>query len=200
MIFLYDIKGRVFRMENQAIQMAQRYLRRFDQILGVMAYKMLSARPIDNITLYFIKCMVPHHQAAIYMCENLLQYSPYKPLEKIAQNIIIKQTEGIEQMREIARTTRGFKNTKMEVMNYTKQYLLITNNMLERMKNSPRSVNINLSFVGEMIPHHEGAIGMCHNLLQYRIDPRLQRVAESIIQEQSKGVEELKAVREILCK
>ena len=68
------------------------------------------------------------------------------------------------------------------------------------MKNSPRCVNINLDFVGEMIPHHEGAIQMCNNLLQYRIDPRLADVARTIIEEQSRGVKELEQIRRMLCK
>ena len=45
-----------------------------------------------------------------------------------------------------------------------------------------------------------GAISMCENLLQYRIDRRLRSVAETIIQEQSKGVKELMEVRKNLRK
>lgn len=187
-------------MENQEIEMAKRYLRKFDQILGVMANKMLSAIPINNITLYFIECMIPHHQAAIYMCNNLLKYTNYTPLQEIAEGIITMQTKGIEQMREIARTTSGYSNTHIEVNKYTEKYLSITKNMIKRMKDSPRCVNINLSFVNEMIPHHEGAIEMCHNLLHYRIDTRLIKVAENIIKEQSDGVVKLKEIKEALCK
>lgn len=46
-----------------------------------------------------------------------------------------------------------------------------------------------------MIPHHEGAISMCENLLQYRIDPRLKNVVVCMIEEQTKGVEELKKIQ-----
>ena len=79
-------------------------------------------------------------------------------------------------------------------------YTNITNEMIEKMKNSPRCYNINLDFVGEMIPHHEGAVKMCENLLQYYIDPRLKQVANTIIEEQSRGIEELKQIRQKLCK
>lgn len=67
--------------------------------------------------------------------------------------------------------------------------------MICRMRNSLRSNNINLNFVSEMIPHHEGAIKMCENLLKYKIDPRLEVVARDIISEQSEGVEELENIR-----
>lgn len=178
----------------------KKYLCRFDQILCQMANKMLSAKVIDNITIYFIECMIPHHQAAIYMCENLLEYTDYEPLQEIARGIIKTQTRGIEQMKEIAKTTSGFCNSRRDVQCYMKRYLAITKNMICRMKNSPRCININLNFVNEMIPHHEGAIAMCENLLQYCIDPRLKDVAETIIREQSEGVRQLKEVRECLCK
>ena len=49
-----------------------------------------------------------------------------------------------------------------------------------------------------MIPHHEGAIAMCENLLKYRIDPRLKGVADSIIEEQRQGVEEMKQIQKRL--
>lgn len=187
-------------MQDIRLLMTKEYLYRFDQILNNMGDQMLSANIINNITIDFIRCMIPHHEAAIYMCENLLKYTEYIPLIRIANGIIQMQTRGIKQMKEILKTTQGYNNTKEQVNNYMKKYLEITNTMLNRMKNSPRCANINLNFVGEMIPHHEGAIAMCENLLQYKIDPRLSNVAKTIIKEQSQGVKELNKVREILCK
>lgn len=180
-------------MQNSQVIRAKRYLFRFDQILNEMADKMLSQEVTSSITINFIKCMVPHHQAAIYM-------SRYQPLQEIAKNIIRVQTDGIEQMNEIARTTTNLYNQERDVNTYMAKYLEITKNMIERMKNSPRCININLNFVGEMIPHHEGAIAMCENLLQYRIDPRLRNVADAIIKEQSEGVEKLKEIQKRLCR
>jgi len=175
------------------------YFERFDEILQNMAREMLSQDVTDSITVNFIKCMIPHHQAAIYMCENLLKYTNYIPLQKIAENIIQMQTKGIKEMREILKTTKGYINSELDVMAYMNRYLIITNNMIDKMKNSPRCNNINLSFIGEMIPHHEGAIAMCNNLLRFSIDPRLKEVAESIIEEQSNGVRQMEEIRKNLC-
>ena len=175
------------------------YLERFDEILNQMGNKMLSRKPTNSITTTFIQCMIPHHQAAIYMCENLLNYTKYEPLKKIANNIIEMQTRGIEQMREIYNTTQGFNNFPKDIIEYYEKYLIITKHMIKQMNNAPRCENINLNFINEMIPHHEGAIDMCHNLLKYRIDPRLKNVAETIIREQSNGVEELKEIKRELC-
>lgn len=177
----------------------QKYLCRFDEILNQMENKMLCRSNVSDITLDFCECMIPHHQAAIYMCENLLKYTECEPLKKIACDIIETQTQGIKEMQEIAKTTCGFVNSQRDVNCYVSQYLSITRNMICRMRNSPQCQNINLSFIGEMIPHHEGAICMCQNLLQYCIDPRLEKIAKSIIKEQSEGVQHLKQVRCMIC-
>ena len=181
-------------------EMAKKYLFRYDEILDQMANEMLSQNITNNITIDFIECMIPHHQAAIYMCENLLKYIRYQALQEIAKDIIKNQTKGIEQMRKIRNTTSGFANSQRDVQCYIEKYLEITKSMILRMKNSPRCMNINLNFVNEMIPHHEGAIQMCKNLLQYCIDPRLKEVAMSIIKEQSKGVKQLKEIQRMLCR
>ncbi len=185
-------------MDYQDYLQVKNYLARFDEILNEMATKMLNPSLTNNITLDFIVCMVPHHQAAIYMSQNLLKYTNFEPLQNIANGIIKMQQRGIKQMEEIARTTKGYDNSKYDVNIYLQRYFEITNNMLARMQNSRRMMDINLDFVSEMIPHHEGAIQMCRNLLMYRIDPRLVQVANTIIQEQSKGVMELKEVEKEL--
>ena len=187
-------------MESQMVINAKRYLTEFDKILCNMADKMLSRNIIGNITIDFIECMIPHHQAAIYMCENLLRYPTYSSLKEIAEDIIRMQTKGIEQMREIKRTTCGYYSSNREVKTYITKYLSIVKNMVYKMKNSPRCIDINLNFVNEMIPHHEGAVEMCNNLLMYCIDPRLKDVAETIIREQSEGIRQLEEVRRSLCR
>lgn len=187
-------------MRCQRNQKVMKYLIRFDQIVDQMADKMLSVKFTNHITLNFIECMIPHHQAAIYMSENLLENTNYQPLQEIAKNMIKKQEAGIEQMREIARTTTSrFSNSPQDVKCYMEKYLEITKDMIDRMKNRPKYMNISLNFMNEMIPHHEGAMAMCKNLLPYYIDSRLKNVAESIIQEQSKGVSELEEIRRALC-
>lgn len=166
------------------------YLCKFNQILNEMETKMLCRNSVSDITLDFIECMIPHHQAAIDMCENLLKFTECEPLKQIACHII--ETQGIQQMQEIAKTTCGFANTQNDVNCYISRYLLITKNMICKMRNRAQCPNVNLSFIREMIPHHEGAICMCENLLKYCIDPRLEKVAKDIIKEQSQGIKELK--------
>lgn len=174
---------------------ANTYLMQYNKIVNNMAYEMLSIVPTQNITIDFIKCMIPHHMAAIYMCNNFLNYSKYPPLVEIIKKIINQQNEGIRNMEEILRTTPKYKNPKKQVQRYLSKYYEIVNNMVWMMRHSLKSNNIELDFINEMIPHHEGAIAMCKNLLQYPTDPRLISVANEIINEQTKGIKELKEIR-----
>ncbi len=171
-----------------------KYIRKFEEILCQMANKMTTRISVSDITLDFIECMIPHHQAAIYMCENLLEYTECEPLKKLACDIIETQTQGIKQMQEIAKTTCGFVNPQKDVNCYISQYFSIVKQMICKMKNSRECLNINVSFICEMIPHHQGAICMSENLLKYCIDPRLKELAEAIIKEQSQGIVQLKQI------
>lgn len=185
-------------MQNRQVIKARKYLCRYDEILNQMAEKMLSPEITNSITINFIKDMIPHHQAAIDMSENLLTYSTYEPLRQMAKKIIKMQTQEIAEMEEIARTTYGFQNMTQEVKKYIEKNFEIINHMIEKMKNTPRSIYINLNFTYEMIPHHEGAIAMCENLLNYRIDPRLKVMADDMMQEQTQGIQEMKKIQNIL--
>ena len=113
-------------MQNMQIVRAKKYLYRYDEIVNQMAEKMLSQNVTNCVTINFIECMIPHHQAAIYMSENLLEYTRYQPLQEIAKNIIKMQTEGMKQMEEICKTTYGFPNTQQVIENYRQKYLEIT--------------------------------------------------------------------------
>ena len=175
------------------------YLYRFNNILQEMACKMLAACPTNSITLDFITCMVPHHRAAIYMCENLLKYTMYEPLKEIANDIIKMQEKGIKEMLEVANTTDYLQSLKSDIFTYQNMYLGITRNMIYKMKSAPICNNIDLNFTNEMIPHHEGAVKMCENLLKYKIDPRLETIAKNIIMEQSEGIKKLEKIKKELC-
>ncbi|MBP3635637.1 MAG: DUF305 domain-containing protein [Bacilli bacterium] len=174
---------------------ANYYLARFNEILYNMQREMLITNTTENITIDFIRCMIPHHMAAIYMCQNLLRYSNYTPLVNMANNIIKVQENEVNQMKEIAKTTIYYINNKRDVDNYFKRYFKITQNMINEMRNSIKTTDINLDFTYEMIPHHEGAIKMCQNVLRYQIDPRLRMLANIIIKEQSEGVRMLKEIQ-----
>ena len=61
-----------------------------------------------------------------------------------------------------------------------------------QMCNACSDNNINADFMREMIPHHQGAIKMSKNVLQYPICPELDSILQAIITSQEKGVLEMR--------
>ena len=56
----------------------------------------------ENIDQAFAEGMIMHHQMAVDMAEDILEYTEYDEIRELAQNIIDVQTEEIERMKELA--------------------------------------------------------------------------------------------------
>ncbi len=168
-----------------------RYLCRFYEILDEMISGMTGAELTDSISHNFIVQMIPHHRAAIEMSENLLLYTNFAPLQRIAQNIVEEQTKSINNMEGILTHCARILNTQQELCQYEKRFCRITRAMFSQMRNACSDNNINANFMREMIPHHQGAIRMSKNVLQYPICPELDPILQAIITSQEKGVQEM---------
>ncbi len=93
---------------------AKKYLCRFYEILNEMIKNMTCAHLTDSISHNFIVQMIPHHRAAIEMSENLLTYTDFEPLKRIAENIIEEQTKGIENMEKALTACEELSNTRQD--------------------------------------------------------------------------------------
>ena len=63
-------------------------------------HKDMMIKPSGNIDVDFLKGMIPHHQGAIEMSEELIKKSKDKELKAFAQKIIEAQKAEIKQMQE----------------------------------------------------------------------------------------------------
>jgi len=61
--------------------------------------KDMAAKPTGDIDRDFVAMMVPHHQGAIDMAQNELRYGKNEQLRRLAQEIIIDQTQEIATMK-----------------------------------------------------------------------------------------------------
>ncbi len=180
---------------------AKRYLRRFYEILGEMIRGMTGAALTDSISHNFIVQMIPHHRAAIEMSESLLMYSELAPLRRIAENIIKEQTQSIEDMRRALPFCGTKRNSRVELSGYGKRFEEITLVMFSQMRSACSDNDVNADFMREMIPHHQGAIRMSKNALQYPICPQLDPILQAIVTSQKRGVREMESLlRQITCK
>jgi uncharacterized protein (DUF305 family) len=59
----------------------------------------MAVRPSGDVDRDFVATMVPHHQGAIEMAQAELRYGHNEQLRRIAQEIIVDQTQEIAVMR-----------------------------------------------------------------------------------------------------
>lgn len=168
------------------------YLNTFNAILRNMIVGMMSVNPGASISGNFIMQMIPHHRAAIQMSKNVLHYSEDAQIKGIACTIISEQTKSIADMQKVFRSCQCYKNSECDIMQYQVEFQKIATEMYNRMSEAKTGGNIDCDFLHEMIPHHEGAIRMSQNTLQYCICPELKPILQSIIISQCRGVEEMK--------
>lgn len=180
------------RIQCETHTSAENYAAVFCEILGTMIREMEHACLTDSNSRNFIVQMIPHHRAAIRMCENLLGYSIGDPLQKIAVDIIVEQARSIHDMCQILDCCAGYRNSCRDLQLYQEHFHTITQNMFQKMDAAPVTDNIADTFMREMIPHHEGAVLMSENALRYGCCPELTPILKAIIATQTKGIEEMR--------
>ncbi|MCM1495922.1 MAG: DUF305 domain-containing protein [Bacteroides sp.] len=177
---------------NEFSDVTKEYLQEFYCILDEMIAGMTMAKLTDSISHNFIVQMIPHHEAAIEMSENLLNYTIFIPLQNIAKNIIREQSEGIQEMQKILESCGQLKNARCDIMSYKRKYDDISEHMFTNMGNAVSVNDINVNYMREMIPHHMGAIQMSQNALQYELCSELKPILQRIITTQQQGIKEMK--------
>ncbi|MDI9217653.1 DUF305 domain-containing protein [Clostridium tertium] len=86
-------------------------------------------------------------------------------------------------------------NTIEVKQGYNEEYKTIFNNMMKAMNAAPNTGNVNLDFVLEMIPHHEGGINMAKAIVKYGSNPEVKKIAENIITSQEAQVPIMKQLK-----
>ncbi len=91
-------------------------------------------------------------------------------------------------------------NNPYSLSNVTKEYLnafhCILDDMIKGMTEAELTDSISHNFIAQMIPHHRAAIEMSRNILSYTTNIPLQNIAEGIIQEQTKSIENMLDIKE----
>lgn len=170
----------------------QNYLECYENILTTMMSSMNCVRGSGSISYDFIVKMIPHHQGAIRISEELLRYTTCIALQNIATEIVVTQTKETEEMRKMLCGCAGYRNDSQSLCGYRRQYGIIVTNMFSRMRSACPDNDINISYIRQMIPHHEGGIAMCKNALRFNICPQLKPMLHKMIESQQKGIEKMK--------
>ncbi|MFS0783997.1 DUF305 domain-containing protein [Bacillus sp. 1P06AnD] len=192
--FMLGLSG--FQAQAAPQQKEAIYLQNYNSILRLMIKEMDAAEKTGDPSIDFLNEMIPHHEAAISMSENELKYGGDRKVKKLADQIITDQLKGVSQMKAMLKRLKANPTIDKEVeATYIRRYQSIAQEMFKRMKNVRATGNIDKDFLDGMIPHHEGAIEMAKNILQFTSDPELRKFAAGIIQNQGDQLQEMERMR-----
>lgn len=79
---------------------------------------------------------------------------------------------------------------------YLLRYNEILNTMTEEMCSAELTDSISRNFIVQMIPHHRAAVEMSENILKYTNNAELISIAQNIVSEQTKSIENMQAALE----
>ena len=173
---------------------SKHYLCCYYQILDEMIQGITTAKLTQSISRNFIVQMIPHHQAAVRMCRNLLEASDNTPVRRLAQRIITQQTQGIEAMEGLVDSCGQLTNPQMDLRLYHRRMDLIFREMFTRMGDAPEGNRLNAIFLQQMIPHHRGAVRMAHNALRYEVCTDLVPALRNIMDTQNREIRQMQSL------
>jgi uncharacterized protein (DUF305 family) len=139
-------------------------------------------KPFD---LQFIDQMIIHHQGAIMSAEHMIADSERPELRQLSENIQTSQAEQIEQMRAWREEWYPDAGPTFE-MDPTQMSEMMGDNQMQEMMGTEGT---DAMFLRMMIPHHQLAIDMFEQALDYAEHPELKELAQQIIDEQSAEIE-----------
>ncbi len=183
--------------QNYFSNVTNAYLYQYYEILDKMVHKMTGIEAESSISGYFISQILPHHEAAVEMARNILQYTTHIKVQDIAETILSTQTKNIADLQAIRPACETPINTRQEIYLYQKSNQRIIRTMFYEMQNAQESNNINADFLRELIPHHTGAVRMAENALRFHICPQLAPVLHTITHSQTSG---MRTIQQILAR
>jgi uncharacterized protein (DUF305 family) len=138
--------------------------------------------------------MIPHHQGALVMAQEVLEKSKRPELIKLAKGIISDQKKEIAQMQQWrkqwypkASATPIMWHTAMNhEMAMTAEH---KQSMMMSMSLGKADAGFDRRFLDAMIPHHQGAVTMGQDLLLKSKRPQMQKLARDIIKSQQAEID-----------
>ncbi len=161
---------------------------------GMMNHNM-DVGPADaNYDLRFLDSMIPHHQGALVMSQEVLTKSKRPELIKLAKGIIAEQQKEIEQMKQWRKQWYP-KASATPIMWHAEMNHEMTmtpkhkESMMMNMSLGKADAGFDLRFLDAMIPHHQGAVTMGKDLLLKSKRPEMKKFAQNIIKSQQAEID-----------
>ena len=171
-----------------------RYLTEQDSIMMNMMEDMMIREKSGSASIDFLKGMIPHHEAAIKMSESYLNYGgEVSDLQTLAQDIITAQKKELVQMNDLIKKyeEEGKKNQDKEDAYLAKYSEMFSDDSMSHHINPSGVDNIDQAFAEGMIMHHQMAVDMAKDILDYTDEEEVKQLAQEIIDVQEKEIEQM---------
>ena len=138
----------------------------------------------------FANLMIMHHQMAIDMSRVQIEKGSDQTIKNMANGIVVAQEIEIREMQQF------IKNYKIPKTNdqTSNSYKIATEmkSMMDKMNTIKMTDNIDKDYVAMMLPHHESAVTMAKQQLQFGTQNSMVDLAKNIIVDQTFEIDEFK--------
>ncbi len=168
---------------------------------STMDHSAMDLGPADaEIDLRFIDSMIPHHEGAIIMAQDVLKKSQRPELRKLAEDIIKAQEKEIQQMQQWRKEWYPKASSTPVAWHASMGHsMAMTEEQIQAMRMTmdlgAADANFDQRFIDAMIPHHEGAVVMANEIWRKSKRPELQALAKEIIGAQRGEIEQMQQWR-----
>lgn len=169
------------------------YMKSYEKNLEMMKKNMEGAPTTGDATVDFLYVMIPHHEAAVSMAEDVLKYGSNEEVKSIAKTIADQERDEITKMQNLLRNLKD--NLKVDIDNereYLKVYKDAYKEMVSQMESVKVNSNVDKHFLQSMIFHHEGAIKMAESISKYTYNDEVKNISENMVKTQTSQVNEMK--------
>jgi uncharacterized protein (DUF305 family) len=153
--------------------------------------------PADaDYDLRFIDAMIPHHEGALVMAQDLAQKTKRPELQKLAKDVISAQTKEIAQMKQWRQDWYPkAPSTPMAWNIEMKHMMAMQPDQISAMKMDmdlgKADAEYDLRFLKAMVPHHQAAVVMAKDLAQKTKRPELQKLAKDVMTSQQAEIDQM---------
>jgi uncharacterized protein (DUF305 family) len=175
-----------------------------------VSFLLLSAQGTITVSLRnapfdqrFIDMMVPHHEAAIAMAEIARSRAAHEELRALADEIIDAQSDEIRQLRAWRKSWFDSAETPpMGAMPMLPGVRMVGElmtgdrmDMRDEVEQLRSAEPFDQAFIDAMIVHHQSAIEAGQSALSRSSRPEIRRMAQAIIDAQSREIDQLRQWR-----
>ncbi len=154
--------------------------------------------PADaDYDLRFIDGMIPHHEGALVMANEVLKKSTKPELKTLATAILKTQTTEINQLKQWRQAWYPKAPAQPVAWHAQMGHMMpMTTGQISAMRMDmdlgAADGGFDQRFLAAMIPHHEGAIVMAKDLLAKSKRPEMKKLAQDILTSQQAEIDQMK--------